>query len=55
MLRKEEWNLVKQGDSNLVVKLEKWRLKVEENKIRGIRKKWVEPEQAGVRNEKEKM
>lgn len=38
-----------------MAKLEEWRLKVEENKIRGLRKKEVEPEQGGVRNKKEKM
>lgn len=47
--------MVKQGAWSLAEKLEEWRLKVEENKIRGIRKKQVEPEQGGVRNEKEKM
>lgn len=53
--REEDWNMVKQGAWSLAEKLEEWRLKVEENKIRGIRKKQVEPEQGGVRNEKEKM
>ena len=47
--------MVKQGDGSLLAKLEEWTLKVEENKIRGIRKKQVEPEQGGARNEKETM
>lgn len=39
----------------MVANLEEWRLKAEDNKIRGIRKKEVEPEHRGVGNEKEKM
>lgn len=47
--------MVRQGVWSLVEKLEVWILKVEKNKIRGIRKKQVEIEHGGVRNEKEKM
>ena len=54
--RDEDWaRRARKGKWSLVEKLEGWSLKVEENKIRGIRKKQVEPKQGGVRNEKEKM